>query len=137
MNLPVMCITKHFPKPGERKEDDFDLQNEHGLSQMMTNDSEIEKYSKFVEERQNKIDLWHRQFENMTIEESGIMKTFSEFEIMELENELNSKEKSDGRFNMIFANEAIQKIIHDYQGKFLENLIQRPILSSAILCLGH
>ena len=137
MNLPVMCITKHFPKPGERKEDDFDLQNEHGLSQMMTNDSEIEKYSKFVEERQNKIDLWHRQFENMTIEESGIMKTFSEFEIMELENELNSKEKNDGRFNMIFANEAIQKIIHDYQGKFLENLIQRPILSSAILCLGH
>ena len=135
MNLPVMCITKHFPGPGERKEGGFDLQNEHGLSKMMTNDSEIEKYSKFVEERQNKIDLWHRQFENMTIEETGIIETFSEFEIMELENEL--KEKSDGRFNMIFANEAIQKIIHDYQGKFLENLIQRLILSSAMSCLGH
>ena len=118
MKLPVMCITKHFPLPGETKEDDFGLQNEHALSKMMTNDSEIEKYSKFVEERQNKIDLWHRQFEKMTIEQTGIIEIFSEFEIMELENELNLEEKSDGRFNMIFANAAILKIIHNYEGKF-------------------
>lgn len=128
MNLPVMCITKHFSTP-EQVNDNFALGNEHALSKKMTNDSEIERYSQFVKERQDKIDLWHRQFENMTIEENGIIKTFSEYEIMQLEND----PKSDGRFNMIFANKAIQKIIRDYEGRFSSKMfndysLRRPFI---------
>jgi len=60
--------------------------------------------------------LWHRQFENKTYRETGIIQTFSEFEIMELQDDQN--QENDARFNIIFADDAIKKIINDFQGKF-------------------
>ena len=114
LNLPVMCITKHFKAPDQVKSDISGSESEHQLSKMMTNETEIEKYSKFIEDRNQKIDLWHRQFENMTIEENGIIKTVSEFEILNQ----NSPDNYDARFNMIFADTAVQKLINDYKGGF-------------------
>ena len=80
----------------------------------MKNETEMDKYSKFMEDRNQKIDLWHRQFENMTIEENGIIKSISEFEILNQ----NSPDNYDARFNMIFADAAVQKLINDYKGGF-------------------
>ena len=67
-----------------------------------------------MEDRNQKIGLWHRQFENMTIEENGIIKTVSEFEILNQ----NSPDNYDARFNMIFADAAVHKLINDYKGGF-------------------
>ena len=113
-----MCITKYFKTPDQIKSDICGSESEHQLSKMMSNETEIEKYSKFMEERNQKIDLWHRQFENMTIEETGILETFSEFEILKLQDNQKPPKKNDARFNMIFADAAVEKLINDYKGRF-------------------
>ena len=109
-----MCITKHFKTPDQTGSEISGSSNDHGLSKKMKNETEIEKYSKFMEDRNRKIDLWHRQFENMTIEENGIIKTVSEFEILNQD----SPDNYDARFNMIFSDAAVQKLINDYKGGF-------------------
>ena len=129
LNLPVMCITKHFEPSDQVKSVISGSQTGHQLSKMMTNETEIEKYSKFIEDRNQKIDLWHRQFENMTIAENGILKTFSEFEILKLQDNQKSSKENDARFNMIFADAAVQKLIDDYKGRFSQAIFNLSISS--------
>ena len=112
LNLPVMCITKHFKTSNQIGNEICGSSNDHGLSKKMEKETEIEKYSKFIQDRNQKIDLWHRQFENMTIEENGIIKTVSQFEI----RHQNSPDNYDARFNMIFADAAVEKLINEYKG---------------------
>ena len=128
LNLPVMCITKHFKTQDQIKNDISGSESEHQLSKMMSNETEIEKYSKFMEDRNQKIDLWHRQFENKTIEETGILETFSEFEILKLQDNQKPSKKNDARFNMIFADAAVEKLINDYKGRFSASTLAFAII---------
>ena len=72
LKLPPMCVTKHFSSLEERKIYTKGLEDKIRLSKMIVDEAEVLKYSKFKDERFEKIDFWHRQFENMTIENYGL-----------------------------------------------------------------
>ena len=66
--------------------------------------------------RNEKIDMWHRQFENMTIEENGIIRIVSDFEVLEHSSD-SEKVDPEGKVNMLFATSFIKSLIDQYQGR--------------------
>ena len=103
------------------------------ISELRPNTSEAQshilKYTNFMKIREEKIDIWHRQFENMTIEDNGILRIVSDFDVLEhysLSNQSNLSEipvvdmvndDPDGKVNMLFATSFIKTLIDQYQGR--------------------